>query len=60
LKAEARRRFIALYEARVNETALYPPLGETTSYRRIFALQAYALAKVILGEAEGYQPFTIR
>ncbi len=60
MKDAARRRFIDLYESRVNESVLYPATGERTTYRRIFELQAYAVAKVILGEAERLVPFTIR
>lgn len=60
LKEESRKRFIQMYETRVNEQILYPVTGEQTSYRRIFELQAYAMARVILGEAQRYSPFTIR
>lgn len=60
LKEAARKRFISLYEARVNEQIFYPPTGEQTSYRRIFELQAYAMARVILGESPHYLPFTVR
>ena len=31
---DARKRFIALYETRINEQIYYPPAGETTPYRR--------------------------
>jgi len=60
LKDAPRKQFIALYEARVNETVMYAPSGESTSYRRIFELQAYAMARAILGETSDYVPFTIR
>ena len=60
LKDAARKRFIDLYEKRVNEQVVYPPTGEKTSYRRIFELQAYAVARTVLGEQPAYQPFTIR
>ena len=60
LKDSARRRFIDIYENRVNEQVIYPPSGERTTYRRIFELQAYAMARVILGETEHYMPFMIR
>ena len=60
LKDAGRKRFIDLYEKRVNEQIYYPPTGEQTSYRRIFELQAYALGKVILGELPGYVPFMVR
>jgi len=60
LKDAARRRFLELYEARVNEQVLYPPAAEQTSYRRIFELQAYQMAHLILGEADRYLPMLIR
>jgi CRISP-associated protein Cas1 len=60
LKETARKRFFALYETRVNEVIFYPPLGEQTTYKRIFELQAYSMAKTILGEVDAYAPFTVR
>jgi len=60
LAAAARGRFIALYEARVNEQAEYALTGERTPYRRIFELQAQQMARVILGQAPGYRPVEIR
>lgn len=60
LTETARKRFINLYESRVNEQIYYPPTGEQTSYRRIFELQAYAVARVILGEDSHYIPFLVR
>lgn len=60
LHEQARKRFITLYETRINEQIYYPPLGERTSYRRIFSLQAYQMARVILGEEPGYTPLMVR
>lgn len=60
LKEAARKRFIQLYESRVNEQVFYPPAGGQTSYRRVFELQAYAMARTIMGEVERYVPFVIR
>lgn len=60
LKDTARKRFVQLYEARVNETVIYPSSGEQLTYRRIFEMQAYHMSRVILGSAERYSPFTIR
>jgi CRISPR-associated protein Cas1 len=60
LKEEARNRFISLYETRVNESIFYPLTGETTSYKRIFQLQAYQMAQVILGEKDGYEPLMVK
>lgn len=60
LKEKARNRFVELYELRVNEQILYPALNERTTYRRIFELQAYHMAAVILGEAAEYTPLIVR
>lgn len=60
LREEARKRFISLYETRIGEQIFYPPLGETTSYRRIFLLQAYHISRVILGEDADYAPLMVR
>lgn len=60
LKDEARKRFIALYETRINEQIFYPPSGETTSFRRIFELQAYQMARLILGQIPDYVPLMVR
>ena len=60
LKDEPRKKFISLYEARVNEQIFYPPTGESLSYRKIFQLQAYQMGKVILGEVPYYSPFMVR
>jgi len=60
MKMEARRRFIQLYEMRVNEKVLHPSSGEQTAYRRVFELQAYAFSKMLLKETDRYTPFMIR
>jgi CRISPR-associated protein Cas1 len=60
MQEAARKRFIALYETRLNEQIIYPSQGEKTTYRRILELQAYQMARVILGETAQYVPFTVR
>jgi len=60
LKDEARKKFLALYETRLNEHIYYPPTGERLTYRRILRQQAYQMARVILGEADQYLPFMVR
>ena len=60
LREEARNRFLALYETRANESIFYPLTGETTTYKRVFQLQAYQMAQVILGEKDGYEPLMVR
>lgn len=60
LNEAGRKRFISMYENRTNEQIYHPTSGEQTSYRRIFELQAYAMGRAILGEAERYVPFLVR
>lgn len=60
LKDDARKKFITLYENRINEQVYHPASGGATTYRRVFELQAYQLASVILGKQTEYQPFLIR
>jgi CRISP-associated protein Cas1 len=60
LKEASRNRFISLYEERVNEQAIYPPTGERLPYRRIFEMQVYRMARVILGETDRYESLVIR
>lgn len=60
LTGDARNLFLTAYENRVNELIYYPGLGEQTAYRNIFLLQAYHIARVILGEDKQYTPFVVR
>jgi len=60
LKEEPRRRFIALYEARMVSDVTYSPLEQSTTWRRVLLLQAQQLARVFLGEAPAYLPIQIR
>ncbi len=57
---EPRKRFLALYEARMVSEIRYPLTGEQTTWRRVVLLQAQQLARVFLGEAAGYEPMTVR
>lgn len=60
MKEGARKRFIEMYENRVNEQAVYALTSERMAYRRIFQLQAQQMARLILGEIHNYSPVTIR
>ena len=60
LREDARKRFITLYEARLNEQIYHPLADEQTTYRRVLEMQAYQMARLILGEIEAYTPFTVR
>jgi CRISPR-associated protein Cas1 len=60
LQDDGRRRFLNMYEERVNEQILYPLTQERTPYRRILSLQAQQVARIILGEVTRYASFTVR
>ena len=60
LSESARTRFLAIYEERSSDAILYPPTQERTAYRRVFSLQAEQMARLILGETNAYQFFTVR
>jgi CRISPR-associated protein Cas1 len=55
---EARKRFLRAYALRVNELAVYPPTGKKEKFRRMFHLQAQALARSVLsGGKVTYQAY---
>ncbi len=60
LAASGREKVIALYENRVNDESMYKYQDQQVSYRHIFQLQAQVMARLILGEAREYVPFTVR
>jgi CRISPR-associated protein Cas1 len=60
LAASGRETIIAMYENRVNDESMYRYRDQQVSYRYIFQLQAQAMARLILGEASEYVPFTVR
>ncbi len=59
LRKESRRRWLQWYEERVSEETAYAPGGRTT-YRRMFGLQAEAMARLVLGEAGNYTALMVR
>jgi CRISPR-associated protein Cas1 len=61
LQEEPRRKFITLYEARLQSEIEYPfPQPQRTTWRRVLLLQAQLLARVFLGEVKTYVPMEIR
>ena len=60
LGANGRETIIAMYENRVNDEGLFKYQDQQVSYRYIFQLQAQAMARLVLGEAREYAPFTVR
>jgi CRISP-associated protein Cas1 len=60
LAGSGREKIIALYENRANDEGMFTYQDQQVSYRYIFQLQARAMARLILGEAREYVPFTVR
>jgi len=56
----ARKRFLQVYERRLDELATHPVFGTRLSYRRILEVQARLLGKVLLGEIEAYPEYRVR
>jgi CRISP-associated protein Cas1 len=60
LNGSGREKIIAMYENRVGDESMFNYQGQQVSYRQIFQLQAQAMARLILGQAQEYAPFTVR
>jgi CRISPR-associated protein Cas1 len=59
LKHEGMKKFISLFEDRLNRRSIYPERGLRLTYRNILLEQVRMFARTITGESE-YKPFTIR
>lgn len=62
LNDDGRRLFIRELETRLTQTFQHPESGEQTTYRQLFLLQSYALARSIEASADNvtYAPFLVR
>lgn len=60
LNGSGREKIIAMYENRVSDESMFNYQGQQVSYRQIFQLQSQAMARLILGQAQDYAPFTVR
>lgn len=60
LKPEARKRFYAKFEERLQEEIQHPQFEYRTSYRRCIELQARLLAKWLMNEIPCYPPMSVR
>ncbi len=56
----ARKRFLQVYERRLDELATHPTFGTRLSMRRILEVQVRLLGKVLLGEIERYPEYRTR
>lgn len=57
---EARKKFIRLYENKVQSLITHPEFGYKVSWRRCFTLQVKILCKVLRGELDRYQGMETR
>jgi CRISPR-associated protein Cas1 len=57
---EAIIRLVNAYEARLQDEMYHPLANGSTNYRRILELQVRQMARIVRGEATGYQPVTMR
>jgi CRISPR-associated protein Cas1 len=60
LKPDARKKFYAKFEERLQEEIQHPQFGYRTSYRRCIELQARLLGKRLTGEIAAYPPLSVR
>lgn len=60
LSDKARRRFIQVYEQRMDQEVTHPLFQYRLGYRRTFEVQARLLGRVLLGEIPDYPIFTTR
>ena len=60
LKPNGRKVFLTQFERKLESTVQHPVLDRQVSHRRAIELQARLLAKVLLGEAPRYVPFSKR
>lgn len=59
LKGKGNKVFVAAFYNRLRDELYYPLQDVTISLKQIITQQVYQLARVIKGEADRYQPFTI-
>lgn len=52
-------RLIQQYEQRLSASVNHTDAGGQTTHRRVIELQVRRVAKVVLGESKGYQPFIV-
>ena len=60
LTDKGRKRFIAIFERRLDREVTHPLFGYTVEYRRLFEMQARLLARFLLGEIPEYPNFLTR
>jgi len=59
-KREGKKRFLEVWERRLDELATHPTFGSRLSYRRILEVQTRLLGKVLMGDLDRYPEYRIR
>ncbi len=60
LTDKGRKRFIGIFERRLDQEVTHPLFGYAVEYRRLFEMQARLLARYLLGEIPEYPNFLTR
>ena len=60
LTDKGRKRFISIFERRLDQEVTHPLFGYAVEYRRLFEMQARLLARYLLGEIPEYPNFQTR
>ncbi len=60
LTDKGRKRFIAIFERRLDQEVTHPHFGYAVEYRRLFEMQARLLGRFLLGEIPEYPNFLTR
>ena len=60
LTDKGRKRFIAIFERRLDQEVTHPLFGYAVEYRRLFEMQARLLARYLLGEIPEFPNFLTR
>jgi CRISPR-associated protein Cas1 len=60
MEDNARRKYVALIQSKFRSAILHPRVRQRMDYHRAIQFQVYHYARVMLGEEQVYEPFTLR
>ena len=60
MEDNARRKYVALIQSKFRSAILHPRVRHRMDYHRAIQFQVYHYARVMLGEEQVYEPFTLR
>ena len=60
LTPDGRKKFIEVYERRLNQEVTHPVFGYRISYRRVFEVQARLLSRYLVGDVPAFPSFRTR